>query len=140
MSHWKNGQFFFSTIVSFDKTTMCFTVDWDDGDTTGRVVKYNEVAKDVEVNETDVGVNTKVLFQQGRYRLNRDDADYSGYRYFEGVITSIEVKGHEKLYSGHHARFDKGSVPTFKGVSYEFKDYKIDQLRLAPTAFDVLSQ
>ena len=69
ISHWNGGQFFFSTIVSYDRETMCFTVDWDDGDTTGRVVKYNETAKDVVVDESDVAIGTKVLFPQGSYKL-----------------------------------------------------------------------
>ena len=118
---------------------MCFTVDWDDGDTSGRIVKYNEVAKDIEVSEEDVGVNTKVLFKQGKYKLNTEDTDYSGYRYFEGIITSIK-DGSQKLYSGHHVRFQRDTMPKFRGVSYEFLGYKIDQIRLAPSAFDVLAK
>ena len=62
---------------------MCFTVDWDDGGTTHRVVKYSEIAKDEMIGEGDVAVGTTVLFPQGQYRLNAEDDFYSGFRYFE---------------------------------------------------------
>ena len=77
----------------FAQDTMCFTVDWDDGDTTGRVVKYNETAKDelLEEGEGDVAVGTTVLFPQGQYKLNSADENYSGFRYFEASDVSFFV-------------------------------------------------
>ncbi|XP_075244459.1 uncharacterized protein LOC142338555 [Convolutriloba macropyga] len=135
ISHWQKGQFFFSTIVSFDRDSLCFTVDWDDGDTTGRVVKYNECAKDVQVEVSDVGVGTKVLFPQGEYTL---DGKYGGFRYFEGEVTDIAVEDGVSYYSGQHSRYDKSAVPKFRGVQFQFNRYQLHQLRLAPNAFDVL--
>ena len=60
-------------------------------------------------------------------------------RYFEGEVTDIKTeKGGKTLLSGHHSRYDKSSVPRFKDVKYEFHDYELSQLRLAPNAFEVL--
>ena len=40
ISHHNNWAFFGATIVSFDRQTMTYTVNWDDGDPTDRVQSY----------------------------------------------------------------------------------------------------
>ena len=40
ISHHNNWAFFGATIASFDRQTMTYTVNWDDGDPTDRVQSY----------------------------------------------------------------------------------------------------
>ena len=40
ISHHQKWAYFPASIVSFDRETMSYTVDWDDGDPTGKVQSY----------------------------------------------------------------------------------------------------
>ena len=40
ISHHQRWAFFGATIASFDRETMSYTVNWDDGDPSGRVQSY----------------------------------------------------------------------------------------------------
>ena len=139
ITHW-NGtwQYFGSTIVDFDGEEMTYTVDWKDGDTTGRVSKYDQVAKDVVPDPIDIGDGTLCLFEQGKYALD----GVEGYRWHLGRITAITVDEEtgEKLYSGEHAKGeDDGKWVTYRGYEAEFFEYPIGRLRTFPTAFEALS-
>ena len=57
-------QYFTSTIVSFDPKTMCYTIDWDDKDPTGRVVHYENIALNQKPDKDLIGIGSSVLFQQ----------------------------------------------------------------------------
>ena len=43
ISHHFNWCYYMATIVSFDRSTMKYTVAWDDGDKTGTVQDFNQV-------------------------------------------------------------------------------------------------
>ena len=62
----KNWSYYTATIVHFDADTCEYTVDWDDGDPTGRIQKYCDVAIDKTPPEDEIGIGTVVLFPQVR--------------------------------------------------------------------------
>ena len=43
-----------------------YTIDWDDNDPTGRVISFENIALDVQPDETLIGIGTIVLFKQGQ--------------------------------------------------------------------------
>ena len=62
----KSWSYYTATIASFDVKTLMYTVNWDDGDPSGRVQKYFNVAQNKTPNEDDIGMGTLVLFPQVR--------------------------------------------------------------------------
>ena len=44
-----------------------YTIDWDDNDPTGREISYENIALDQIPDESLIGIDTLVLFQQGEY-------------------------------------------------------------------------
>ena len=60
----KSWSYYTATIVSFDVKTLMYTVNWDDGDRSGRVQKYFNVALNRTPGEDEIGMGTLVLFPQ----------------------------------------------------------------------------
>ena len=60
----KSWAYYTATIVSFEVTTLMYTVNWDDGDPSGRVQKYFNVALNRTPGEDEIGMGTLVLFPQ----------------------------------------------------------------------------
>ena len=59
--------YYTATIESFDVKTLMYTVNWDDGDPSGRVQKYFNVALNRTPAEDEIGMGTLVLFPQVRF-------------------------------------------------------------------------
>ena len=60
----KSWSYYTATIVSFEAKTLMYTVNWDDGDPTGRIQKYFNVALNRTPGEDEIGMGTLVLFPQ----------------------------------------------------------------------------
>lgn len=56
--------YFPATIVVFDKRTLEYTVDWDDGDPSGREESYKNVALNEVPRDDEIAIGTIVLFPQ----------------------------------------------------------------------------
>ena len=67
---------------------MKYEIDWDDGDTTGRIVDVENVALDQIPEEGELGVGSVVLFPQGDYQA-RQTHETGGKRWHQGIINSI---------------------------------------------------
>ena len=137
-----NGQYFTATVSKFSPEKMLFTIDWDDGDTEGRLVKHENLAKNVAVAADRLAVGTKVLFPQGRYtaaELDDGTNRLAGMRWHEGVIDKISMVDGEKTYCGHH-RADEASAWKFKDYEYRFENQPLDFFRLAPNMFSLMDQ
>ena len=138
VSHHQGCAYYMSTIVRFDANTLEYTVDWDDGDPSGRVQPYDQVALDIVPDPDDVGVGSIIFFPQGKYRGTEGNNE-GGQRYHEGVVTSCRMQKGTKLISGHHTKGEReGKWVTYKDYSYEFKDCPLKDIRIAPSAMDAL--
>ena len=62
----KSWSYYTATIASFDMKNLTYTVNWDDGDPSGRVQKYFDVALNRTPAEDEIGMGTLVLFPQVR--------------------------------------------------------------------------
>ena len=137
ISHWSQWQFFKSNIVSFDIPSMSYTVKWKDGDTTGTIQKYDLVALDKTPEISDIGVGSKILFEQGNYALNGEP----GYRWHLGIVEIIEKKDGVSLFSGRHLKGkEDGKWCTYKGYSLTFTGYGVEKLRTFPNAMDAIGE
>ena len=67
---------------------MKYEIDWDDGDTTGRIVDYYNIAKDRIPDENELGIGTIVLFSQGSYKAGAT-METGGKRWHQGKITNV---------------------------------------------------
>lgn len=107
VSHHRKHAFFAATIVRFDKEAREFEVAWDDGDTSATRQPFDRVFPDAQPDADDVGVGTRVLFPQGRYKMTGTDGVVkTGLdRFHEGVVTAIvkDATTGQKLYVGRHA-------------------------------------
>ena len=138
ISHHKRCSYFMATIVSFNSSSLEYTVDWDDGDPSGRVQPYNQVALDTVPDPDDVGVGSIVFFPQGKYGATEGN-NTGGQRYHEGLVTSCGEYQGTKVISGHHTKGEAdGKWVTYKGYSYEFIDCSLSEIRIAPSAMDAL--
>ncbi len=138
VSHHFHYAYYMSTITSFNSETLEYTVDWDDGDPSGRVQSYDQVALDIVPDPDVIGVDTIVFFQQGSYGGTEGNNE-GGKRYHEGVVTLVKRDGDKYTYSGHHTRGEvDGKWVTYQGYSYEFLDVPLEELRVAPSAMDAL--
>jgi len=145
VSMWSSSQwqYFTAKVVDFDKDSLKYTIDWDDGDPTGRTVDYFNLALDRIPDADAIGVNSEVLFQQGKYKstqvagVNRS----AGLRWHQGIIDKVTTESNgTKLYSGRHSKgANDGKWITYKDYSYVFSNYRIQDFRLPPNVFDVLS-
>jgi len=100
IAHYCRWQFFPAKVVSFNKNTLEYTIDWDDPDPTCRVQPYTLIAVNNTPNENEIGVGTSILFKQGTYQYG----DSTGDVWHLGEITYIEDIDGEKLYSGKHSK------------------------------------
>ena len=131
--------YYMATVVNFDKSTMQYTVDWDDGDPSGRVQPYNQVGVDVVPDPDDVGVGSIIFFPQGSYG-GTEGNNTGGERYHEGIVTSVRREDGETYFSGNHTKGgDDGKWVTYRDYEYEFYDLTLSQIRIAPTALDAFT-
>jgi len=138
VSHHTKEAYYTATIISFDKDEMTYTVDWDDGDPSGKVQKYNKVALNVDPDEDDIGVGQIVFFPQGTYGASSGN-NTGGGRFHEGIILGSETRDGVKYFYGHHNKGgDDGKWVTYRGYQYEFNDMTIKELRVAPNAMAAL--
>ena len=130
-------QFFPAKVASFDKSSMKYTVDWDDPDPACRVQPYNLVAVNRAPTENEIGIGSSILFKQGRYSQN----GVSGDVWNLGEITSIEDdEGGAKLYSGKHSKTaaDGLAVAGWPSFRPTFEKSKCEDLRMFPNAIELL--
>ncbi|XP_065068672.1 uncharacterized protein LOC135693983 [Rhopilema esculentum] len=136
--HHFNCAYYMATVESFNTSTLEYTVNWDDGDPSGRVQPYNQVALDLLPDSDDVGVGSIIFFPQGNYK-GTEGNNTGGERYHEGIVTSSQISGNTKLISGHHTKGAEDSKwVTYRDYSYEFTNLPLKMIRMAPSAMDAL--
>lgn len=140
ISHHFKWAYYMATVVSFDVKSMTYRIEWDDGDSSGRVQSFNQVAKDIPPEVDDLGVGSIVFFRQGGYG-GTEGNNTGGSRYHEGVVTNVKsVQGGTVLVSGRHTKGEEdGKWVTYRAYSYEFHDIQLSEIRLAPTALEAMS-
>ena len=133
-------QYFHATIKQCIKDELKFEIEWDDGDSSGRIVDYYNLAIDRLPSESEVGVGSIVLFHQGRYK-GREGVRTGGVRWHQGEITRIyEGEDGSTKYAGHHTKgAEDGKWVTFKGYEQTFEDYEIYDFRVGPNVFDIVA-
>lgn len=139
ISHHQRWAFFGATIASFDRETMSYTVNWDDGDPTGRVQSYKDLAIDEVPTVDQVGVDSIVFFPQGSYGAT-DGNNTGGMRFHQGIVTRVwkDPSGVFR-YDGHHSKGEEdGKWVTYKGYDYNFSGIPLANLRISPNAMDAL--
>lgn len=132
--------YFMATVIAFDESCMSYTVNWDDGDPSGRVQSYQDVALDVvPTSENEIGLGTTVLFPQGSY-AGTEGNNEGGVRYHQGKITKIYKDSSDVTrYDGVHTKgSDDGKWVSYRGYEDKFKNLQLDDLRLSPNAMDAL--
>lgn len=99
-----------------------------------------EIAKDMIPLSHQVGVGTIVLFPQGGYKCG-DTQLYGGTRWHQGVITNIRVNEYGLTqYDGCHTKnIEDGKWVTYKGYSEYFYGMLLEDLRVGPNMFDIIS-
>jgi hypothetical protein len=114
------------------------TVNWDDGDSTGRTMAYSLVAMDLAPERNEIAVGSRVVFPQGRYVLHVGSS-VSGMRYHLGIIQKVwtDAASGETLCSGIHADESETKMQ-FHEYAREFTSLPISALRVSPNAMDVL--
>lgn len=139
ISHHQRWAYFPASIVSFDRETMSYTVDWDDGDPTGKVQSYKDVAIDKIPSEDQVGVDSIVLFPQGSYGATEGN-NIGGMRFHQGIITRVYKDSTGVCrYEGHHTKGDAdGKWVTYKDYNFNFSGIPLQNLRISPNAMDAL--
>ena len=131
--------YYMATVVSYNTVTMTYTVDWDDGDPTGREAMFNEIAIDVAPELDDIGVGSYIFFPQGSY-VGTEGNNIGGKRYHEGEVTSIKkIENGLVIVSGHHTKSkEDGKWINYREYSYDFIDIPLSNIRLAPTALEAM--
>ena len=139
VSHHMNCAYYTGTVAAFSYDTLEYTVAWDDGDESGRVQSYDQVALDVLPDPEDVAVGSIILFSQGTQECT-DESNVAGEkRYHEGIVTSCRTAGGSKLVSGHHTKGENnGKWITYEGYSYTFTDSPLENIRVPPSAMDAM--
>ena len=138
VSHHVQCAYYMATIVSFDSQRLEYTVDWDDGDLTGRIQAFDQVALDIVPDPDDVGEGSIIFFPQGSYGSTIGN-NTGGLRYHEGVITECKRNGNAVLVSGNHTKGEKdGKWVAYNGYSDSFKNLALEHIRIAPSAMDAL--
>ena len=84
-------QYFTATIVSFDRESLMYTIDWDDNDPTGREIHYTDIALDHVPKHELIGIGSNVLFSQGQYKGAEVSGTQrsAGLRWHQGIITQL---------------------------------------------------
>lgn len=139
ISHHMKWAFYGATIASFDRETMSYTVNWDDGDPTGKVQSYKDLAIDQVPTVDQVGVDSIVFFPQGSYGATEGN-NTGGIRFHQGIVTRVwkDPSGVTR-YDGHHTKGDEdGKWVTYSGYQYNFQGIPLEKLRISPNAMDAL--
>lgn len=139
ISHHNQWAFFGATIASFNRETMTYTVNWDDGDPTDRVQSYRDLGLDEIPTEDEVGVDSVVFFPQGSYGATEGN-NSGGMRFHQGIITRVwKDSSGLPQYDGHHTKgADDGKWVTYREYQYNFTGIPLTSLRIAPNAMDAL--
>lgn len=140
ISGWKGWQYFKSKVIGYDAEMMQYHIEWDDKDETGRNPLFNQVALDQVPDESRIKIGTNVLFEQGKYTLQ--STGESGYRWHWGKITDVKISYDGKTtYSGRHLKgCADGKFVTYRDYEEIFTNYKIDRLRVFPTAGEMVAE
>nr|XP_054754724.1 uncharacterized protein LOC129260780 [Lytechinus pictus] len=136
IAHYSAWQFYPAVVAQFDKSSLKYTVDWDDPDPSCRVQPYDLVAMNITPTEELIGIGTRVLFKQGRYQFGGSTGDIWNL----GEITRIYMEGGQKFYDGKHAKTaqDGLAVAGWSGFNPIFERSKCEELRLFPNAIEML--
>jgi hypothetical protein len=136
VAHYAAWQFFPAKVVSFDKHTMKYTVDWDDPDPSCRVQPYTLVAVNVTATDELIGIGSSILFKQGRYQFGSSTGDVWNL----GKITDIITEDGVKFYSGKHSKTaaDGLAVASWPSFRPTFERARSHDLRLFPNAMEML--
>uniref|UniRef100_A0A7M5UQ35 C2H2-type domain-containing protein n=1 Tax=Clytia hemisphaerica TaxID=252671 RepID=A0A7M5UQ35_9CNID len=136
ISHHVGHCYYTATVAEYNASTMEYTVTWDDGDTSGRVQKYDQVALDKVPEPDAVGLDSIIFFPQGQYVFNGNRCQ----RYHEGIVTNIHRNSDGKyLVDGHHTKgADDGKSTRYRDYCYEFKNIRVESVRIAPSALDTM--
>ena len=95
--HTPSHAYFNSTIVSFDRSSRTYTVEWDDGDQTGKQVSWSDLALDVPPEADEVGLDSTVLFWHGKYRMNGGTHK----KWHQGVVSHVYTsRAGDRTYNG----------------------------------------
>lgn len=138
VSHHVQCAYYMATIVSFDSQRLEYTVNWDDGDPTGRIQAYDQVALDIVPDPDDVGEGSIIFFPQGAYGGTVGN-NTGGERYHQGVVTECKRNGKKVLVSGNHTKGEAdGKWVTYRGYAYNFDNIALEHIRIAPSAMDAL--
>lgn len=73
ISHHQKWAYFPATIVSFDRETMSYTVDWDDGDPTGKVQSYKVCRQILDASSVKDVLFDRIVCSQNIDRWNQAD-------------------------------------------------------------------
>jgi hypothetical protein len=136
VAHYAAWQFFPAKVASFDKSSMKYTVDWDDPDPSCRVQPYHLVAVNITATDDLIGIGSSILFKQGVYRFG----DSTGDVWNLGEITDIVEEDGVKYYTGKHSKTaaDGLAVATWPSYRPTFERAKSHDLRLFPNAMEML--
>ena len=131
-------QYFHATICRFIPDQLQYEVDWDDQDTTGRIVDYYNLALDKSPSPKDISVGSIVLFPQGYYTGGR--GAQQEIRWHQGRVSHIDTaEDGTKLVSGYHMKGKAdGKLRTYKGYKHTFEELNLSDLRIGPNVFDIL--
>ena len=131
------GAWYPAAVSNVDKNTLEYTVDWQDGDATGRVVASECIALDVSPIREELGMGSEVIFPQGRYVATEGKND-GGHFHWLGVVTGFEDDATgELMVRGHHKRDLAVTGGARRSYEYEWV-LPFSQLRVAPNSFVVL--
>ena len=133
-------QYFHATICRFIPDELQYEVDWDDQDTTGRIVDYFNLALDKSPSPKDISIGSIVLFPQGNYYVSDEGGAKEEVRWHQGKVSHIDTaEDGTKLVSGYHTKGKAdGKLTTYKGYKYRFERLNLCDLRVAPNIFDIL--
>ena len=135
VSHYKNSSYYTATVAEVDLASMTYTVDWDDGDPSGRVQPFDQVAFDQAPELDDIGVCTIIFFPEGKYV---DNQNCTHVRYHEGEITAVNrLESGEVTVAVDHSKKEKG----WKAINIQHcnsKDIPLEDIRVPPTALEFI--
>ena len=135
VSHYKNSSYYTATVAEVDIESMTYTVDWDDGDPSGRVQPFDQVAFDQAPELDDIGVCTIIFFPEGKYV---DNQNCTRVRYHEGEITAVNrLESGKVTVAVDHSKKEKG----WKAITLQHcnsKDIPLEDIRVPPTALDFI--
>ncbi|EDQ86872.1 uncharacterized protein MONBRDRAFT_27923 [Monosiga brevicollis MX1] len=140
ISHWVRWQFYPAKVISVNRETRKYEIQWDDGDVTGRDQPFGLVAKDITPAADEIGVGSQVFFPQGRYKGNDDYNRSSGIHWHLGQVDKIDKgEGGELLFSGFHLKGEADQKwVTFSGYAPRFENLPASELRVSPNMISML--